>query len=93
MSDYEEDLDDFATTENLNRPAESMVGAFRAETTDQWTAASGNATNIPPFLKKNHFLMGQLKKNFLVQIQQEMGSRRRFHQLLLGHRLGSSKRR
>ena len=59
MSDYEEDVDDFATTENLNRPAESLVGAFRAETTDQWTAASGNATNIPPFFD------GSTKKELL----------------------------
>ena len=29
--------------------AESMVGANRAESTDQWTAASGIPTKIPPF--------------------------------------------
>ena len=33
MSDYEEDLDDFPTfsAENINRPAESLVGANRSE--------------------------------------------------------------
>ena len=52
VSDFEEDLDDFPTfsAENINRPAESMVGAFRAETTDQWTGGSGIT----------QFLMGQL---------------------------------
>ena len=32
MSDYEEDFDDFPT-ENSNKTAEAMVGAFRAEST------------------------------------------------------------
>ena len=32
----------------LKRPAESMVGAFRAESTDQWTAGSGITAKIPP---------------------------------------------
>ena len=47
MSDYEEDLDDFPV-ENKDRPAESLVGAYRAESTDQWTAGSGITTKIPP---------------------------------------------
>ena len=47
MIDYEEDLDDFPA-ENMNRPAESMVGAYRVESTDQWTAANGITTRIPP---------------------------------------------
>ena len=47
MSDYEEDLDDFPI-ENKDRPAESLVGAYRAEPTDQWTARSGITTKIPP---------------------------------------------
>ena len=47
MSDYEEDLDDFAA-ENIDRPAESLVGASRAESADQWTAGSGITTKIPP---------------------------------------------
>ena len=50
MSDYEEDLDDCPTfsAENISRPAETLVGAYRAESTDQWTAASGFTTKIPP---------------------------------------------
>ena len=47
MSNSEEALDDFPT-ENFNKTAESMVGAFRAEWTDQWTAASGIISKIPP---------------------------------------------
>ena len=47
MSDCEEDLDDFPT-ETLNKLAEAMVGTFRAESTHQWTAASGITTKIPP---------------------------------------------
>ena len=47
MSNYVRDLDDFPA-ENLNRPAESLVGACRAESTDQWTAASGITKKIPP---------------------------------------------
>ena len=47
MSDYEEDLDDFPV-ENKDRAAESLAGAYRAESTDQWTARSGIATKIPP---------------------------------------------
>ena len=47
MSGSEEDFDDFPT-ENLNKPAESMVGACRAESTDEWTAASGITTKNPP---------------------------------------------
>ena len=34
MDDYEEDLDDFPV-ENKEKPAESLVGAYRAEFTDQ----------------------------------------------------------
>ena len=47
MSDYEEDLDDFPV-ETKDRPAESLVGAYCAESTDQWTAGSGIMTKIPP---------------------------------------------
>ena len=42
MSDSEEDLDDFPV-ENRNKLAESMVGAYRAKSTDQWTAANGTS--------------------------------------------------
>ena len=45
MSDYEEALDDFPT-ENTNATAEPMVGAFRAQSTDQWTASSGITSKI-----------------------------------------------
>ena len=47
ISDYEEDLDDFPE-EKKDRPAESLVGASRAESADQWTAGSGITTQIPP---------------------------------------------
>ena len=35
-------FDDVSTfsTENISKQAESMVGAYRAESTDQWTTAS-----------------------------------------------------
>ena len=46
MSDNEEDLVDFPV-ENKDRPTESLVGAYRAESNDQWTAGSG-ITKIPP---------------------------------------------
>ena len=49
ISDYEGDLDDFPV-ENKDRAAESLVGACRAESTDQWTAGSGITTKVPPFL-------------------------------------------
>ena len=48
MSDYEEDLSDCPTFSTENRPAESMFGAYRAESTDQWTAANGITMKIPP---------------------------------------------
>ena len=47
MNDYEEDLDDFSV-ENKERPDESLVGAYRVESTEQWTAGSGITTKIPP---------------------------------------------
>ena len=37
--DYEEDFGDFPS-ENRDNTAESSVGAYRAESTDQWTAGS-----------------------------------------------------
>ena len=49
MSDYEEDLDDFPS-ENKERTAESLVGAYHAESTDQCTAGRGITTKIPPLL-------------------------------------------
>ena len=47
MSDSEEDHTDFQQF-SKTISAESMVGAYRAESTDQWTAASGITTKIPP---------------------------------------------
>ena len=47
INDSEEDLDD-SPTKNKEKLAESMVGAYRAESTDQWTAGSGITTKIPP---------------------------------------------
>ena len=47
MSDNEEALDDFPTEYPVTT-AESMVGACRAGSADQWTAASGITTKIPP---------------------------------------------
>ena len=56
MSDYEEDLDDFPifSTENTTEKAESLFGAHRAESTDQWTAAVGITTKMP------HSVIGEL---------------------------------
>ena len=42
-------LDDF-TVENKDRPAESLVGSYHVESTDQRTTRSGITTKIPPFL-------------------------------------------
>ena len=41
VSDLEEDLDDFPE-ENRDRAAESLYEAYRAESTDQWTAEVGS---------------------------------------------------
>ena len=41
MSDCEENLDDFPT-ENLNNPVESMVGAFREESTESMGSCEWN---------------------------------------------------
>ena len=49
MNDYEEDLDDFPA-ENKEKPAESLVGACRAELTDLYTAGNGSTAQIPPLL-------------------------------------------
>ena len=55
MSDYEADLNDFPTfsEENMNRPAESIVGAYRADSTDQCAAANGITTNISPLFNES----------------------------------------
>ena len=54
MNDYEEDLDDFPA-EKREKPAESMVGAYRAESTDQYTTGSGIITKIPPLFDGSTF--------------------------------------
>ena len=46
MSDYEEDFADFQNY-SKTQPAESLVGAYRAELTDQWAACSGITVKIP----------------------------------------------
>ena len=45
MNGYEEDLDGLPP-ENKEKPADSMVGAHRAESTDLFTAGSGITTKI-----------------------------------------------
>ena len=47
MNDCEEDLDGFPL-ENKEKPSESMVGAYRAESRDLYTAGSGITAKIPP---------------------------------------------
>ena len=50
ISDYEEDIDDFPilSTENTIGKAKSFFAAHHAESTDQWTAAIGTTTKMPP---------------------------------------------
>ena len=76
MSDYEEDLDDFPE-ENIDRPAESRVGAYRAESTDQWTAGSGITTKIPPRFdgSTSWFKYEELIDDWLDLTQLEAGKR------------------
>ena len=54
MSEYEEDLDDFPmhSTENTSEKDESLVGAYRVESTDQWT------TEVELLLKFHNSPMG-----------------------------------
>ena len=47
MNDCEEDLDGFPA-EQEEKTAESMVGAYRAESTDLYTAGSEITAKIPP---------------------------------------------
>ena len=54
MSNSEEALDDFPI-ENPISTAEFMVGAYRAESTDLWTAVSGITSK-----KIHHVMMVQL---------------------------------
>ena len=43
VSGYEDDF----PSENRDKAAESFVGAYRAESTYQWTAGTGITTKIP----------------------------------------------
>ena len=47
MRDYEEDFGDFPS-EYEKESKESLVGAYRAESTFDYTAGSGITTKIPP---------------------------------------------
>ena len=47
MNDCEEDLDKIPA-ENKEKPAESLVGAYRVGSTDLFTAGSGITGKIPP---------------------------------------------
>ena len=77
MSDCEEDLDDFPS-ENRDKPAESMVGAYRVQSTDEWTAASGTSSNIPPLFdgSTSWFKYEELIDDWLDLTVLEAGKRR-----------------
>ena len=77
MSDYEEDLDDFPTFSTENIPAESMVGAYREESTDPWTAAGGISTKIPPLfdVSSSWFKYEELSDDWLDLTVLEPGKR------------------
>ena len=47
MDDSEEDLDDFPA-ESTEKRAESMVGTYRADSTDLYAAGSWITAKIPP---------------------------------------------
>ena len=47
ISENEEVLDDFPMRDSLS-PAEYLVRACRAESTNEWTAASGITSKNPP---------------------------------------------
>ena len=47
MSDHEEHFTDFQIY-SPTQPAESLVGAYRTESTDQWTASGGITVKNPP---------------------------------------------
>ena len=48
MSDNEEDVGDFPS-EYKEESKELLIGAHRAESTEQYTAGSGITKKIPPF--------------------------------------------
>ena len=58
-------------------PAESMAGAYRAESTDQWTASSGNIVKIPTLFdgSTSWFKYEELIDDWLDLTQLEAGKR------------------
>ena len=70
VKDYDEDLDDFKA-ENKEKPAESMVGAYRAESTDQFSAGSGITTKIPALFdgSTSWFMYEELIDDWLDLVQ------------------------
>ena len=80
MSDDEEEFDDFPTfsAEDINKQAESVVVAYRTESTDQWTAASGITSKIPPLsdVSTPWFRYAELIDDWLNLTVPETGKRR-----------------
>ena len=74
MSDYEEDFADFQNYSKI-QPAESLVGANRAESTDQWTAFSGITVKNPPLFdgSTSWFKYDELIDDWLDLTQLEAG--------------------
>ena len=66
------------SAENINKQAESMVVAYRTESTDQWTAASGITTKIPPLsdVSTSRFMYAELIDDWLNLTVLEAGKRR-----------------
>ena len=80
MSDDEEEFDDFPTfsAEDINKQAESVVVAYRTESTDQWTAATGITAKIPPLsdVSTSWFRYAELIDDWLNLTVPETGKRR-----------------
>ena len=76
MSDYEEDFTDFQNY-SKTQPAESLVGAYRAESADQWTASHGITVKIPPLFDglTSWFRYEELIDDWLDLTQLEAGKR------------------
>ena len=76
ISDYEED---FIDTQNFSKTisSESLVGAYRAESTDQLTASSGITVKIPPLFdgSTSWFKYEELIDDWLDLTQLEAGKR------------------
>ena len=76
MSDNGEDFTDFQNY-SKTQPAESMVGAYCAESTDRWTASSGITVKIPPLFdgSTSWFKYEELIDDWLDLTQLEVGKR------------------